>query len=165
MDGNAKMGLLGENVSRNGKLLLQVAKDSCLTIMNKSEKCHGKVTRQDSKHPEKRSAIDFVFASPVLEKSIIEMKIDEDGMFRLKGKNETDHNSIMLKIELTTAHEKSQKRKVQWRLNAPTEKWEEYRRTLTSLQNEVKKCVKNEKLSIDERYGIWTSKIIMAATG
>ena len=40
MDGNAKIGLLGEDISRNGNHLLKVFKDMELTVMNKSTKCN-----------------------------------------------------------------------------------------------------------------------------
>ena len=51
MDGNAKLGLLGEKISRNGNLLLQTFENTSLNIINKcSEVCHGKVTRQNTKN-------------------------------------------------------------------------------------------------------------------
>ena len=56
MDGNAKLGLLGESISRSGKLLLKVFKE----ILNKSEKCKGKVTRTNTKNDQEHFAIDFI---------------------------------------------------------------------------------------------------------
>ena len=50
MDGNAKIGLLNEPISRNGKYLLQVINETHLAIMNKSNKCKGKVTRKNTKN-------------------------------------------------------------------------------------------------------------------
>ena len=49
MDANAKIGLLNEPISRNGKLRLNVLKSTDLIIMNKSEKCIGSITRQNTK--------------------------------------------------------------------------------------------------------------------
>ena len=63
MDGNARIGLLGEPVSRNGKSLLKVFKDTDLHLVNNSEKCEGKITRVNTKNQTEFSAIDFVLAS------------------------------------------------------------------------------------------------------
>ena len=49
MDGNAKVGLLGEEISRNGKLLLKMADEVPLVLINSTEKCSGKVTRVNRK--------------------------------------------------------------------------------------------------------------------
>ena len=45
MDGNGKIGLLGENVSPNGQKLLQVFDECEMEIMNKSDKCEGMITQ------------------------------------------------------------------------------------------------------------------------
>ena len=50
MDGNAKIGILGEEKTRNGKLLLQVFDDAGLKVMNRSKKCDGRVTRMNTKN-------------------------------------------------------------------------------------------------------------------
>ena len=39
MDGNAKVGILGEPISRNGHLLLEVIESTNLILMNKRHKC------------------------------------------------------------------------------------------------------------------------------
>ena len=57
MDANAKVGLLGETISRNGQILLQTFENTGLIIMNESEKCHGRVTRQNTKNCQEKSAI------------------------------------------------------------------------------------------------------------
>ena len=64
MDGNAKIGLLNEDKSRNGKLLLEVFEKSGLHVMNNSTKCTGKITRMNTKNKDEYSAIDFVLSSP-----------------------------------------------------------------------------------------------------
>ena len=63
-----------------------------LSILNKSEKCKGKITRQNTKNANEYSAIDFVVASNEAEKWIESVLIDEEGLMKIKGKNETDHN-------------------------------------------------------------------------
>ena len=48
MDGNGKLGILGETPSRNGKFLQQVFTNTDLTLMNTSSKCEGKITRKNT---------------------------------------------------------------------------------------------------------------------
>ena len=63
MDGNARIGLLGEPVSRNGRSLLEVFENFNLRLINNTEKCKGKVTRVNTKNENEFSAIDFIVAS------------------------------------------------------------------------------------------------------
>ena len=85
MDANGKVGILGEEKSRNGKKLEEVFERNNLKLLNKSQKCTGKITRQNTNNPNERSAIDFM----VCHKSIIDiinwMHIDEEGILKLKG--------------------------------------------------------------------------------
>ncbi len=67
MDGNGKMGLLGEEKSRNGLMLENVFDTHNLALMNKKEICVGKVTRQNTKNKDEKSAIDFVVADASIE--------------------------------------------------------------------------------------------------
>ena len=60
MDANAKIGLLNEEISRNGRLILEVFQEEDLNIVNGSEKCEGRITRQNTKNAQEISAIDFV---------------------------------------------------------------------------------------------------------
>ena len=68
MDGNAKIGLLGEDISRNGRLLLETFKQTGLVVMNGTEKCQGQVTRIKTKNGKEKSAIDFVLANEQMVK-------------------------------------------------------------------------------------------------
>ena len=47
MDANAKIGLMGEGVSRNGKLLKEVMEETTTYVINGTEKCKGTITRQN----------------------------------------------------------------------------------------------------------------------
>ena len=69
MDANGKVGILGEEKSRNGKLLEEVFERNDLELLNKNHKCKGKITRQNTKNPNKKSAIDFM----VCHKSIVDI--------------------------------------------------------------------------------------------
>ena len=98
MDGNAKLGLLGEDVSRNGKLLMHVIEENDLVILNKHVKCQGKVTRQNTKNPDEQSAIDFVVSSQDCATWLQQMIIDEKGEMKVRGKIPSDHNTIMTQL-------------------------------------------------------------------
>ena len=49
MDGNGKIGILGEEISRNGRLLLDLFEENNLEVMNLSERCEGAITRVNRK--------------------------------------------------------------------------------------------------------------------
>ena len=100
MDANAKIGLLGENVSRNGKMLLNLFDDNEILIINKTDKCKGVVTRQNRKKDVEKSAIDFVTVTYGAYDMISGMEIDELGDFRFKSQKETDHNTIFIDLIL-----------------------------------------------------------------
>lgn len=133
MDGNGKIGLLGEPVSRNGKLLLNTFEETDLNIMNKSEKCSGTVTRQNTKKQNEKSAIDFVLCSEEIETMISKIEIDEEGLYKIKGCSDSDHNTILININLKKVASRSDKKRVTWRLNAPEEKWKMFREKLGSI--------------------------------
>ena len=106
MDGIGKIGILGEPKIRNGQLLEEVFDNHDLTIMNKSDKCIGKVTRQNTKQSTEKSAIDFVVTDSEIEKWINSMKIDEDGLLKISGKNDTDHNTIVVDLTISKFEKK-----------------------------------------------------------
>ena len=120
MDGNGKLGLLGEQKSRNGLLLETVFEEHNLSVINKSEKCIGCVTRQD-KQGETKSAIDFVVVEETLEKNIEKMIIDEAGLVRMKGSKDSDHNTIIVTFNLEGQENCRPETLTKWRLNAPKE--------------------------------------------
>ena len=49
MDANAKPGLMGEQISGNIRLLLQMVEQMTLQIVNGSEECKGVITRQTAR--------------------------------------------------------------------------------------------------------------------
>ena len=48
MDRNGKIELMGEEKSRNGKLLENVFEEHNLLVFNRNERCIGKVARQNT---------------------------------------------------------------------------------------------------------------------
>ena len=87
-------------------------------IVNKTPKCKGKWTRINTKNIEEKSILDYVMTNQSVYDDIIEMKIDEEKLYRLtkyKGKEikETDHNTIIVEINDTRQTQKKDK-KVRW---------------------------------------------------
>ena len=154
MDANAKTGLMGEQVSGNGRLLLQMVEETALQIVNGSEKCKGVITRQNRRNVEEISAIDYVMGSSQAMDWIQEMHIDEDGLYRPKGKNETDHNSIILKMDVEEREDKRQERRVVWNMKASPERWEQYRARIEEAKMEFEAAMTTGE-DINARYNKW----------
>ena len=162
MDGNGRIGLMGEPVSRNGNLLMNMFDEMGLEVMNRSDKCTGMITRQNTKNSEGVSAIDFVVCSPEAQSIVKTMTIDEDGMYKVKGMAESDHNSIILEINPKNVPSTMKGKSVGWRLNAPEEKWESLRRGLNEVN--FREC-QNAQISMTETYGNWLKTVVIKAMG
>ena len=63
-----------KEVSKGGKLLLNMVNHHKLTILNSTEKCHGIWTREEGNS---KSVIDYIIADKDGESALLEMKIDE----------------------------------------------------------------------------------------
>ena len=155
MDGNGKIGLLGEDVSRNGEMLLQVFDECDLEIMNKSDKCEGTITRVNRKKTSEKSAIDFVLATEHAEEQVEKILIDENCDFVLGGDALTDHNSIIMTLEVEDAGKETPKKVTRWRLNAPVEKWETFENVLLEKSAVCKSIMAQTDVDMDDKYGRW----------
>ena len=159
MDGNGKVGILGERISRNGEQLLKVFADTDMNLLNKSSKCKGKITRQNTQRKEEYSAIDLILCNNSVTKCIKEIIIDEEGMYKISGSKDTDHNTITIKMDLS--HIKNSKTITPtWRINAPAEKWAEFRGILDTINFDMEK---NMESSLTEVYHDWQKCIESAA--
>ena len=163
MDGNAKVGLLGEDVSRNGNLLLQTFDNTGLTIINKTDKCHGRITRQNTKNVNEQSAIDFIVSNETVKEWVKNMKIDEEGLHKIKGKNESDHNTITISIEIDNVDRTRIDKKTIWNLKASQEKWEMYGNELEKRCKKATSIITNSHTTINQRYKKWTNEMDQAA--
>ena len=124
-DLNAKIGckedgIEGNNEEQNeaGKALLNLEKVTQGTIINKTPKCKGKWTRVNTQNDNEKAILDYVMTNESVYDDIIEMKIDEEKLYRLtryKGKEikETDHNTIIIEINDVRQQQKRDKR-VKW---------------------------------------------------
>ena len=160
MDGNGKIGILNEKTSRNGHYLLSMFEQTGLYIINESEKCEGRITRQNPRKPSEVSAIDFIVTTAEVENYIQNMKIDEEGLLKVKGKNESDHNTITVKMKIS--HEnRFQENKEIIHLNARPESWKCYREKIKNLSA---KTDLNLATNPSDIYSDWIQKIETAAS-
>ena len=163
MDGNAKIGLLNETTSRNGSLLKQVFEYTGLSIINNSNKCTGRITRKNTKRDNEFSAIDFILADNAVKQWIVSALIDEDGLFKVRGKNETDHNTICVDIAIPSIAKKTIAKHIGWNIGAPEDKWEMYREELANRYDRAAGIITDKNLTIEQRYTRWFKEIDDAA--
>ena len=152
MDGNAKIGLLNEEISRNGNLLKQVFAQTGLIVMNNTSKCEGRITRKKNNNENEYSAIDFILASDSVEKWIEKALIDEDGLFKIKGKKESDHNTICIHLTIPELDKSINSKQVGWNIRAPEEKWEAFKHELDIRQQNIIQIITKENEEIDKTY-------------
>ena len=58
-------------------------------------------TRVNQKNTAERSIIDYVLMTDEMNKNTIKTETDEKGIYRLKGKEESDHNTIIIETNAT----------------------------------------------------------------
>ena len=163
MDGNGKLGILGETPSRNGKLLQQVFSNTGLTLMNTSSKCEGKITRKNTSNELEVSAIDFIVVSENVEKWVKKIIIDEDGLTRIKGKKESDHNTITSTLSIDHIDRSRVVKKTNWNLRASSEKWAQFAEELEKRKIASTNIIQREDIPMNERYKQWYRQIDDAA--
>ena len=162
MDGNAKIGMLDEPISRNGKLLQDLFDECGLGVMNASSKCIGRVTRVNRKNTEEKSAIDFLAVTENMEKQIHEMIIDEKGDYLPQGSSPSDHNSFQVRISMESINHVTREKTVRWRLNAPAEKWQDFQSRLAQESN-ISAEIIDRMAGMNEKYKAWKSILENAA--
>ena len=108
-DFNAKLTINKENKtqnqSRNGDLLAELLNETGLTaISTKSET--GTWTRvKQKKDILEKSVIDYIIIRNEDCELVQENNVDEEGALKLKGKSESDHNTMTLSMEMPIARE------------------------------------------------------------
>ena len=163
MDGNAKIGLLGENTSRNGKLIKEVFEECQLEVMNAKDICVGVVTRQNRKKESEKSAIDFIVATYEASQWFKSMTIDELGEFRLRNKNDSDHNTVIAEIQMREIETVKETITSDWNYKATPEKWQAFRDEIQKAVPMAIELMGNWQRGMTERYTKWERLIYKAA--
>ena len=137
-DFNAKLEINEENhkqsITTSGKHLKKLKEKHQLEHVSlKSEP--GKWTWENRANPQQKSIIDYVFMTPEIAKNVTRVHVDEEAVYRIKGKSKTDHNTIIVELEINIQKEKKQIKK--WNINNKTG-WENFNK-------EFKRRHKNNK--------------------
>ncbi len=84
-------------MSRNGELLKELIEDTETIPINMDPKvCDWK--RENRKRKQEKSVIDYILVTPETLPNVKEIRVDTAGTHRIKGKEETDHNTILLEL-------------------------------------------------------------------
>ena len=157
MDANAKLGMLDEEVSRNGKFLLKVIDECELSVLNSSDLCRGKVTRVNRKRTEEKSAIDFVLASDGILSLLEDMLIDENEDYVMTGINPSDHNSIIVRLQMGNVAKQISATEKKWNLNAPEEQWARFQSDLESRRGHAMTVMQGS--DFQKNYNAWSKMV------
>ena len=163
MDANAKIGLMREEVSRNGRLMIALLEECEMEVMNERDICQGTITRQNRRKEVEKSAIDLIIASYEASSWFSEMKIDEIGEYRIRNKNDSDHNTIIANIKMGKLRKDNIDQVTDWNFKAPEEKWEEFRNELGKSLTRAKGIMEDKEIDMTERYVSWEKLIYKAA--
>ena len=163
MDANAKIGLLGEDPSRNGKLIKKVFEECGVMVMNESEKCEGVITRQHPSKTQEKSAIDFVIATYGASEVISKLTIDEAGDLKMRSKkSESDHNTICIDVCLEKRQGVQQKH-CKWNTHVSPEEWALFSEELAKQRSKAIEIMSGKEIPLAERYKKWDKLIQKAA--
>ena len=91
------------------------------------------------------------------------MLIDEDGLIKVKGRNQTDHNTIVLEISINgTCHPKTEKNTC-WNIYAADQKWDAFANEINRRYSKAKAIICNASLDMDTKYKKWFQELEGAA--
>ena len=129
-DFNAKLQVnkdcVKQTESPNGKLLDKMIRDTDMVALS-TKATRGNWTRVNRRNPDERSLIDYIIGTKGIEKQTTELLIDEEGTMRIKGANESDHNTIMMEARIET--ERTVKKRKIWKLNNK-EGWKQFNKQM-----------------------------------
>ena len=129
-DFNAKVDVQTEDVrqeeSRNGKYMQEMLHST--NLVNKSITGGlGTWTRVNRKNTSERSIIDYVIMTKNIAEKTDYIEIDEEGIYRLKGKEESDHNTIIIESQIPST--KKVEKQTMYNLN-DRKKWKLFNQRL-----------------------------------
>lgn len=174
-DFNAKIeinnNVVKQAMSRNGKIMQNMIENTNMTPVS-TQATMGNWTRVKRKDNNERSVIDYILMSEQLVPAVNYIEIDEAGSYRLKGKAESDHNTIIMefKSNITKKTSKSTifntKNKNKWReFNSNLEKMYEENepQTYTEFEEMMKISMEKSLDKITIKKGQYNPKLTLAA--
>ena len=133
-DFNAKLpvesGRTPQKESRNGKILQRTLTTTNTEPINVNSEV-ARWTRVNRNNTDERSIIDYILVDKKMKRYMEEIQIDEEGNHRPKGKNETDHNTITVKFNISTKIKG--KAKYVWDINKSTD-WDLYNKLIENRE-------------------------------
>ena len=101
-DFNAKIEINNNEIkqkqSRKGKLLQRMIENTGL----QTKADIGSWRRVNRKNTNEKSIIDYILTTQTIANNKLTMVIDDTGELRVKGKNESDHNTMILTTKINT---------------------------------------------------------------
>ena len=124
------MGNQTEN--SNGKKLQRIIDNNSLIPI--STKAHyGLWTRVNRNNTEERSVIDYIITTETIERNTTSLIIDKEGTLRIKGKKESDHNTILMAIKVNNPRKREYITK--WKLENK-EGWNQFNKKIKEKNNQ-----------------------------
>ena len=143
-------------LSRNGRLLSNLLRHTGLQMVNGTSACTGQWTRQDTSG--RKSILDYALCSPPLLENIRHMLIDEEGHYRLRSKVPTDHNTILIALDVQIII-KPPTQTVSWNIYETTD-WGVFEEAIKDTLSTAHEDTGN---NIQRMYDSWERQIIQAA--
>ena len=79
------------------------------------------------------------------------MDIDEKGLMKVKGKNESDHNTISVNLEICNINRSYIAKRTTWNMKASEEQWAQYSQNISANIEKMKTITANTNKSINEK--------------
>ena len=151
-----------ENQDCSGKVLMKMIKDENLVLLNALDLCDGVITRVDPRDG-KGTTIDLAVCNQVLAAKIIEMKIDEEEIYRPTNYatviKKTDHNTIMVKAIIDRCPAKKGSPYLNTKDYDSQEKFKQYV-VESNLQTYIENCpLRNMNFEFDVMEEFWNQAI------
>ena len=142
-DFNAKLEIntkeAKQKQSRNGKMLQQLIENTDLITASTNPDI-GMWTRANRKKETEKSIIDYILATPTMASNKVAMVIDETGELRVKGKNESDHNTMIMTVKINKPRKPTYIEP--WKLNNE-DGWRRFNDEIRSKQNNKPETLRN----------------------
>ncbi len=154
-DFNAKLEInmpsksINQALSRNGEMLQSLLDETeSVTLNTKENVCEW--TRENRKKPDEKSIIDYAIVTEKTEAKVQNIRVDMEGTHRLKGKEETDHNTFLLETNMELKIKQTVKQV--WKRGKPQD-W-------ANFNNDIEQAIKkNKPKNFDELEEMITNKM------
>ncbi len=164
-DFNAKLRVEHQGItqeeSQNGTRLQGIIDRHGLTTLNRNPSA-GLWTRVNRKNTQERSVIDYIIMTKDTAASVTSTIVDEEGSLRIKGKNETDHNTILTNIRINQPRTPHIIKK--WKLEN-NEGWEKFSEVITKGMKELNNKTHGTKQEMYNKFENMVKRTLKSTVG